>query len=176
MVRSSLSCICGLHQLCRLSLIRDVYMSNNACGTIIWSARTEITSSRRFRPNNPRFPEHLHHREELGDFFMLRPMEIKIHHIVRDQRRGHALILRHLHFLGHGAGMPRYDGLQEDRQVREATELHLISLSSMGVARVFSGGNTFRKFSRNLLRKLRKMHYFSIWNFENIFENFLKIS
>ena len=68
----------------------------------------------------------------------------------------------------------------------------------MGVARIFfGGGDTVRKFSKDLLRKLRKMYYFSIFfqkinkpcvnffafggktqivgNFEKIFANFPKL-
>ena len=45
----------------------------------------------------------------------------------------------------------------------------------MGVARIFFGeGTLFENFPKNLLRKLRIMHYFNIWNFEKIFENFQK--
>ena len=38
----------------------------------------------------------------------------------------------------------------------------------MGLARSFFVGNTFRKCSKNLLRKLRKMHYFSIFFQKNL--------
>ena len=34
----------------------------------------------------------------------------------------------------------------------------------MGVARIFSGRDTFRKFSKKFLRKLRKMHYLFIFS------------
>ena len=38
------------------------------------------------------------------------------------------------------------------------------------------GRNTFRKFSNKFLKKIAKMHCFSIWNFDKIFENFQNIS
>ena len=40
-----------------------------------------------------------------------------------------------------------------------------IVIENMGVARIFfRGEETFRKFSKNFLRKLRKMQYFSIFS------------
>ena len=46
---------------------------------------------------------------------------------------------------------------------------------TMGIARIFRGGGTlFENFQKILLRKLRKMHYLRIWNFENFWWKFYR--